>query len=74
LCPRVSVCACACRSCSGTQKKHPCQCKASKFTLSLQALLFRLNDLSIISDAYNRQLCIDINRLGWRKEEPEATS
>ena len=41
-----------------------------RFGLSLQALLFRLNDLSIITDAYNRQWCIDINRLGWRKEEP----
>lgn len=41
-----------------------------RFGLSLQALLFRLKDLSIITDGYYRQWCIDINRLGWRKQEP----
>ncbi len=41
-----------------------------RFGLSLQALLFRLKDLGIITDSYYRQWCIDINRLGWRKQEP----
>jgi transcriptional regulator with XRE-family HTH domain len=41
-----------------------------RFGMSVQALLFRLRDLGIISESYYRQWCIDINRLGWRKHEP----
>jgi Zn-dependent peptidase ImmA (M78 family) len=41
-----------------------------RFGMSVQALLFRLRDLHIITDSYYRQWCIDINRLGWRKREP----
>jgi Zn-dependent peptidase ImmA (M78 family)/DNA-binding XRE family transcriptional regulator len=42
-----------------------------KLGLSLQALLRRMQDLHIINDAYYRQWCIDISRLGWRRDEPE---
>ncbi len=41
-----------------------------RFGLSIQALLYRLKDLHIITDSYYRKWCIDINRLGWRKQEP----
>jgi len=41
-----------------------------KFGLSIQALLRRMRDLDIINESYYRQWCIDINRLGWRREEP----
>jgi Zn-dependent peptidase ImmA (M78 family)/DNA-binding XRE family transcriptional regulator len=41
-----------------------------RFGISVQALLHRLHDLEIITDAYYREWCIDINRLGWKKAEP----
>lgn len=41
-----------------------------RYGMSLQALLHRLHDLDIITDSYYRQWCIDINRLGWRLQEP----
>ena len=41
-----------------------------RFGMSLQALLYRLHDLGVITDSYYRQWCIDINRFGWRKREP----
>lgn len=40
------------------------------FGLSIQALLRRLRDLGIVTDAYYKQWCIDINRLGLRRHEP----
>lgn len=40
--------------------------------LSAQALLYRMRDLGIITESYYRRWCIDINRLGWRKQEPDA--
>jgi Zn-dependent peptidase ImmA (M78 family)/DNA-binding XRE family transcriptional regulator len=40
------------------------------FGLSIQALLRRLHDLSIISESYYKQWRIDINRLGIRQREP----
>ena len=42
-----------------------------RFGMSLQALLYRLRDLKIITESYYKQWCVDINRLGWRKQEPE---
>lgn len=42
-----------------------------RFGMSLQALLRRLHDLGIITDSHYRQWCIEINRLGYRKEEPD---
>lgn len=41
-----------------------------RFGLSIQALLYRLRDLEIISESYYTRWCVDINRLGWRKTEP----
>ena len=41
-----------------------------RFGVSLQALLYRLHDLDVITDSYYRKWCIDINRLDWRKNEP----
>ncbi len=41
-----------------------------RFGMSIQALLYRLRDLGIITQSHYRQWCIDINRVGWRKHEP----
>jgi len=41
-----------------------------RFGISLQALLYRLRQLGIITETYYKQWCMDINRLGWRKHEP----
>ncbi|MCZ6675567.1 MAG: ImmA/IrrE family metallo-endopeptidase [Verrucomicrobia bacterium] len=41
-----------------------------RFGLSIQALLYRLRDLDVIAESYYTQWCININRLGWRKQEP----
>lgn len=41
-----------------------------RFGMSLQALLYRLHDLDVITDSYYKQWCMDINRLRWRKQEP----
>jgi transcriptional regulator with XRE-family HTH domain len=40
------------------------------FGMSVQALLRRLYDLSIITDSYYKEWCIEINRLGMRRREP----
>lgn len=42
-----------------------------RYAMSIQALLRRLHDLDIITDSHYRQWCIDINRLGYRKKEPD---
>jgi Zn-dependent peptidase ImmA (M78 family)/transcriptional regulator with XRE-family HTH domain len=41
-----------------------------RFGMSMQALLFRLRTLGIINESYYKQWCIEINRQGWRREEP----
>ena len=41
-----------------------------RFGLSIQAFLYRLRDLGIINESYYKQWCIDISRLGWKKQEP----
>ncbi len=41
-----------------------------RFGISLQALLYRLRDLQIITEGYYKQWCMQINKLGWRKQEP----
>ena len=38
--------------------------------MSVQALLYRLRDLGIITESYYKRWCIDISKLGWRKQEP----
>ena len=41
-----------------------------RYGVSIQAILFRLRDLGIITDAYYKKWCIQINKLGWKKHEP----
>jgi Zn-dependent peptidase ImmA (M78 family)/DNA-binding XRE family transcriptional regulator len=43
-----------------------------RFGVSMQALLYRLRDLGIINQSTYKWACIQINRQGWRKKEPEA--
>lgn len=43
-----------------------------QFGLSIQALLYRLRDLGIITESYYRRWCIEVNKLSWRKQEPLA--
>ncbi|MBI1742613.1 helix-turn-helix domain-containing protein [Candidatus Acetothermia bacterium] len=40
------------------------------FGMSIQALLYRLRDLGIITESHYKQWCMDISRLSWRKQEP----
>ena len=39
--------------------------------LSIQAILYRLKDLEIINNSYYSSCFRVINRMGWRKSEPE---
>lgn len=41
-----------------------------RYGMSIQAILFRLKDLRIITDSYYTQWCMEINKLGWKKREP----
>ena len=41
-----------------------------RFGISLQALLYRLHDLRVITDTYYKQWCMQISKRGWRKQEP----
>lgn len=41
------------------------------YGMSLQALLYRMRDLDIISEHHYRQWCIQINKQGWKTSEPE---
>ena len=41
-----------------------------RYGMSVQAMLFRLRDLGIITNAYYKKWCININRAGWKKHEP----
>ena len=40
------------------------------YGMSIQAILFRLKDLGIITASHYKRWCIDINKLGWKKREP----
>ena len=40
------------------------------FGMSLQALLYRLKDLAIISEPHYQEWCARISQQGWRKDEP----
>jgi transcriptional regulator with XRE-family HTH domain len=44
-----------------------------RFGMSLAALLYRLHDLSVLSDRYYQEWWRYISRMGWRKTEPEET-
>ncbi len=41
-----------------------------RYGMSIQAIFYRLKDLEIITDAYYKKWCIDINKFGWKKKEP----
>ena len=41
-----------------------------EFGISIQALLFRLHDLHIISDSHYRQWWTEIELRGWKRQEP----
>lgn len=41
-----------------------------QYGLSIQAIIFRLKDLDIISEAYFKRFFMVINQMGWRVEEP----
>jgi transcriptional regulator with XRE-family HTH domain len=42
-----------------------------RYGLSIQALLYRLRDLGIITESHYKQWCMNINRLKWRRNEPQ---
>lgn len=41
-----------------------------RFGMSIQALLYRLRDLGIITDSHYKDWCILINKQGWKRQEP----
>ena len=41
-----------------------------RYGMSIQAMLFRLRDLRIITNAYYKNWCIQVNKFGWKKHEP----
>lgn len=41
-----------------------------RFGISIQALLYRMRDLNIISKTYHKQWCIEFSSQGWRENEP----
>ncbi len=41
-----------------------------RYGMSVQALLYRLRDLGIISEGRYKSACVDVNKMGWRREEP----
>ena len=41
-----------------------------RYGMSIQAMLFRLRDLRIITDTYYKRWCIRVNKFGWKKYEP----
>jgi transcriptional regulator with XRE-family HTH domain len=43
----------------------------ARYGMSIQALLKRLSDLEIISPTSYKWSCIHLNRLNWRKQEPQ---
>ena len=51
-------------------EKHELFYLKKRYGMNIQAILFRLRDLRIITDAYYKQWCIQINKFGWKKHEP----
>ena len=41
-----------------------------RYGMSMQALLFRMRNLDVITTSFYRRWCMDINKLGWKKREP----
>jgi len=44
-----------------------------RFGMSVGALVYRLHDLNVLSDRYHQEWWRYINKMGWRKSEPEET-
>ena len=42
-----------------------------RFGMSIQAMLYRLRDLHIITESHYKQWCVDISQRGWRTHEPQ---
>jgi Zn-dependent peptidase ImmA (M78 family) len=42
-----------------------------RYGMSMQALLYRMHDLHIITPSYFKQWCVDISQRGWRTHEPQ---
>jgi hypothetical protein len=45
----------------------------AKFGMSLAALVYRLHDLGVLRNRYYQDWWRHINKMGWRKTEPEET-
>lgn len=43
------------------------------FGMSMTALVYRLHDLGVLSDRYYQEWWRYVNKMGWRKTEPEET-
>ena len=41
-----------------------------RYGMSIQAILFRLKDLRVITSSHYKRWCMDINKLEWKKREP----
>ena len=41
-----------------------------RYGMSIQAILFRLKDLKIITRSHYKRWCMDINKLEWKRREP----
>ena len=41
-----------------------------RYGMSIQAILFRLKDLRVITASHYKRWCMDINKLEWKKREP----
>ena len=44
-----------------------------RFGMSMAALVYRLHDLGVLSDRYYQEWWRYVNKMGWRKAEPEET-
>ena len=43
-----------------------------RFGMSMQALLYRMRDLGIITESHYKEWAVEISRRGWRRQEPGA--
>ena len=41
-----------------------------RYGMSMQAILFRLKDLGVITASHYKRWCMDISNWGWKKQEP----
>ena len=54
---------------SNLQIEELCYLK-KRYGISIQAILYRLKDLDIISETYYKKWCVHISKKGWKKNEP----